>query len=421
MSGQLFTNNGSMLYIGNTEVYVDGDFLNQNNGTVDLDGKLTVNYDWTNDAANNVFINIEPIPDGVVNLFGDVTPEQRIDGISPTHFENLFLSNSANKKLYVSDCEVNGILTLNSVLELNTNKIIIDNPDPNAISYMSKYILSETNPTIGYGIVQWNIGDATNLYRVPFGTGNGKITNNLNLLLETKSQGQPNDGFISFATYPSDIYNSPLPTNSGNLNNPIEKVADRYWIIDGSSYNMSKPAVDIVFKYTFDDIDPSFNFYLDADELKAMRWNPFLGRWDDWGPFGISDQYSNTVSVIGDGATSFVGVSPLDFYENWALISSETPLTGLLTPNAFTPDGDGFNDVFIPVFHPDFIVEDYLFIIYNRWGDVIFETRDETEGWDGTGINGDKIVQIGVYSWLIVAKAVGGPSKKYTGHVTLLL
>ena len=420
MFGQLFTNNGAMVYIGNTEVFVDGDFLNKNNGTIDLDGKFTVNYDWTNNAANNVFINIEPTPDGVVNLFGN-TPEQRIGGTSPTHFEDLFLSNSSLKKLYVSDCEVNGILRLNSVLELNTNKIIIDNPIPSAITYMSNYILSETNSNTGYGIVQWNIGDATNPYRVPFGTGGGAIDNNLNLIVETKSQGQPNTGSILFATYPSDIYNTPLPTNSGTLNNPIEKVADRYWFIDASSYNITKPAVNIVFKYTFDDIDPASNYYIDLNKLKAMRWNPFLGRWDDWGPFGISDQYNNSVTLMGNGSTSLVGVSPLEFHSNWALVSSEEPLTGLLAPNAFTPNGDGFNDIYLPVIHPDFVIEKYHFIIYNRWGDIVFETHDETEGWDGTNVNGNKIVQIGVYNWIIIAKSVDGPTKKYTGHATLIL
>ncbi len=51
-------------------------------------------------------------------------------------------------------------------------------------------------------------------------------------------------------------------------------------------------------------------------------------------------------------------------------------------PNTFTPDGDGLNDVFIPVLST--VDEDsYSLQIFNRWGEIIFETQDVNEGWDG--------------------------------------
>jgi gliding motility-associated-like protein len=50
-------------------------------------------------------------------------------------------------------------------------------------------------------------------------------------------------------------------------------------------------------------------------------------------------------------------------------------------PNAFTPNGDGLNDIFKPVtFCP---VTDYHMLIYNRWGEKLFESNDISTGWDG--------------------------------------
>jgi gliding motility-associated-like protein len=53
-----------------------------------------------------------------------------------------------------------------------------------------------------------------------------------------------------------------------------------------------------------------------------------------------------------------------------------------VAPNAFTPNGDGINDVFKPVFYGP--VSSYTLTIFNRWGQMIFKSRDPGKGWDGT-------------------------------------
>jgi gliding motility-associated-like protein len=50
-------------------------------------------------------------------------------------------------------------------------------------------------------------------------------------------------------------------------------------------------------------------------------------------------------------------------------------------PNAFTPNGDGIND---KVFVRGFGISKLTWRIYNRWGELVFETNDRTQGWDGT-------------------------------------
>ena len=53
-------------------------------------------------------------------------------------------------------------------------------------------------------------------------------------------------------------------------------------------------------------------------------------------------------------------------------------------PNAFTPNGDGRNDSWKPVFDDTLNVSDYLLEVYARNGQLIFETRDSNQYWDGT-------------------------------------
>ncbi|MNE77903.1 hypothetical protein D3C80_1742600 [compost metagenome] len=53
-------------------------------------------------------------------------------------------------------------------------------------------------------------------------------------------------------------------------------------------------------------------------------------------------------------------------------------------PNTFTPDGDEYNNIFLPVFNNSFDKQSYTMLIFNRWGEVLFESHDLSVGWDGT-------------------------------------
>ena len=73
-------------------------------------------------------------------------------------------------------------------------------------------------------------------------------------------------------------------------------------------------------------------------------------------------------------------------------------------PNTFTPDGDTYNQTFQPIFTSGYDPLVFSMLIYNRWGEVVFETNDASIGWDGTfGENGN-MVQEGVYTWKIEFK-----------------
>ena len=66
-------------------------------------------------------------------------------------------------------------------------------------------------------------------------------------------------------------------------------------------------------------------------------------------------------------------------------------------PNAFTPNGDGSNDMFVPF--PYRFVERIEMQIFNRWGEMVFETTDPDINWDGTNLNGAELPD-GVYHYV---------------------
>ncbi|MGZ3916703.1 MAG: LamG-like jellyroll fold domain-containing protein [Flavisolibacter sp.] len=91
----------------------------------------------------------------------------------------------------------------------------------------------------------------------------------------------------------------------------------------------------------------------------------------------------------------------------------------LFFPSAFTPNSDALNDRFKAAYFPGISIYDYHMRLYNRWGQMVYQTRDYTNGWDGK-ISG--ILQgTGVYIWQAeYRKTAGGPLISKKGTVTLV-
>ena len=80
----------------------------------------------------------------------------------------------------------------------------------------------------------------------------------------------------------------------------------------------------------------------------------------------------------------------------------ECEFTNIYVPNTFTPNNDGINDVWKPIYHPE-CWNAIDFTIYNRWGNVVFRGLND-EVWDGSMMNGDYYVADGVYTYTLVAR-----------------
>jgi len=90
----------------------------------------------------------------------------------------------------------------------------------------------------------------------------------------------------------------------------------------------------------------------------------------------------------------------------------------IYVPNAFSPNYDGTNDVFMPRAEG---VTEYKLYVYDRWGKLVFYSTDLYQGWDGRRLNtGNDIAQEDIYVWKIEAKNKKGEPKLLKGVVSLL-
>jgi gliding motility-associated-like protein len=91
-------------------------------------------------------------------------------------------------------------------------------------------------------------------------------------------------------------------------------------------------------------------------------------------------------------------------------------MEGLYVPNAFTPNGDGQNDIFRPLLFGN--ATSFTFIIYNRWGGKVFESHITSEGWNGK-INAQDADK-GTYVWICRYSPEGHEEKIAKGTVQLI-
>jgi gliding motility-associated-like protein len=87
----------------------------------------------------------------------------------------------------------------------------------------------------------------------------------------------------------------------------------------------------------------------------------------------------------------------------------------IYVPNAFSPNGDQENDV---LFVRGLLIEGMVFRVFNRWGELVFESFDRTIGWDGT-FKG-KLVEPDVYDYYLKALCIDGNESIIKGNVTVL-
>ncbi|MFH2095204.1 MAG: PKD domain-containing protein, partial [Bacteroidota bacterium] len=123
-------------------------------------------------------------------------------------------------------------------------------------------------------------------------------------------------------------------------------------------------------------------------------------------PTGTYNVQLVVISDYGCSDTASKEVTVYDEFTFWA-------------PNAFTPDYDGINEQFM-IKGNGIDPRNFNMKIYDRWGELIFETDDINEGWDGR-VNGIMSTFFPcVYTWLVTYRDLKGVLHEKAGAVTLL-
>ena len=141
-----------------------------------------------------------------------------------------------------------------------------------------------------------------------------------------------------------------------------------------------------------------------------------------WSPtHGLTDTTSASIRAYPEVTTTYYLIGT-DMFGCIAKseVTVEVPHDGtgiLLVPNAFSPDGDGVNDCY-GIKLKGAGVTDYVFKIYNRWGNLVFSTTTMNDCWDGN-YNGVP-QELGVYVYYYTAKTTYCGNIKGKGNITLI-
>ncbi len=153
-------------------------------------------------------------------------------------------------------------------------------------------------------------------------------------------------------------------TESGNF----------YWLVDNTLYESGSNAINI-------------------------DWNAF-----SLGGHVIELGFTSSYGCVADPRFFTVEIAPC--LESSAYI-----------PNSFTPNNDGINEVWFPVFTNAKAVRT---IIVDRWGEVVFESEDLEPKWMGNRLGGEYYLPDGVYVYRIEAHFKTVNAEIFQGHITLL-
>lgn len=170
---------------------------------------------------------------------------------------------------------------------------------------------------------------------------------------------------------------------------------------------------------------PSANFSINPNPVEALELATFTDL--STGPSPIVNWYwafgdssaantQNTTHAYNSQGNASVLLVVRDI--NGCLDSARNDISIVLLPDvptAFSPNGDSQNDFFLVRGGP---FKSITVRVYNNWGQLIFETADQLEGWDGKFKDIDQ--PISVYVWVVEVEMLNGKTIKKTGDVTLL-
>jgi gliding motility-associated-like protein len=98
------------------------------------------------------------------------------------------------------------------------------------------------------------------------------------------------------------------------------------------------------------------------------------------------------------------------------IVNPKQCMVGVYIPNTFTPNRDGKNDIFRAlVFGP---VKSFELSVYNRWGQLVFQTKDAQKGWNGRVQGSEQDSR--VFAWVCTYQLEGAPKKIEKGTITLI-
>jgi gliding motility-associated-like protein len=356
-------------------IYVDANIQNAGllDGFATTTGVFMLGENWINNGVFNADASI-------VDMFGN---DQSITGTVITTFYDLRL-NGFGVKLQTLNSQTQFLdLTSN---ELATSDYIMDvlSTDVNAILRTTGFVSSTNN-----GFLSRNT-DQANQYLFPTGSF---ITGNL---LYRPIIITPTDASLN--QYGVRLANTSADTDGYSFLNKDPRIKKFNTSFYHHLYNrISSNGADITFHY-----DPS----IDGDFQRVGQWSS-SGMW-----------LSEFNEIESANATFSTLAIPNTFNFNSRAFILVNKLDEMFIQNAFSPNNDNINDQFVLNLNKEDFLE-FEFMIFNRWGQRIFKTKEPSITWDGK-FKG-KELPIGVYPWRMIYRQNNEIDVKVKqGHITVI-
>jgi len=170
----------------------------------------------------------------------------------------------------------------------------------------------------------------------------------------------------------------------------------------------SSPAVGVslIANDTLIELGDSVNLQIIGAD--TYQWSPPIGLSCNNCPSVIASPLESTIYQVT--GTDSIGCA----YLLKVIIAVEIKLNEIFVPEAFSPNSDGNNDnVYVRG-----SVKEFTFSIFNRWGELVFRTQNQSEGWDGSFRNKD--LDAGVFVYYLTGFDIAGNSINKKGNITLV-
>ncbi len=474
----LFNNNGADIYVkdgGFMIVKTNSLYNNQvagagvldNAGTIVIEGSVTndgninasgdtirLSGDWVNNSTYSG-------TNSWVEMNGGA---QQITGTAVTTFNNLNLLGGSVVKRQTIDAVTSGTLALNNAeLATDVHEMLVSNPNPAAITRNNGFVSS-----VGAGRLS-RATNSTSAYLFPTGSPSYQNPPSIFRPIEkSPAASAPNTfgAMVVKGDATADGYNvntldnilckvnpnfyhrlyHDAGTNDVSVKMFFDPATDGDWLDEahwdspnrwnalgaatpGSGYGLSAVSVNGVNDFSPEpfalarrkfnvNAGPDLEITLGetvtlnpsntASSVSAFLWSPgaSLSCTDCENPDATPQATTQYTLLVTDDAGCVVSDS----------LIVRVIIPELLIPTAFSPNGDGMNDLF-RVLNKD--LDQLQFQVYNRWGELVFETSTPGEGWDGIYKGVEQ--EMGVYVWQCQYRLSGqAKNKQAKGNMTLV-
>ncbi len=372
-------NKGLPIKNSNNSIIIYGNVTHELDGNITNDGNFYIKGDWiNNNPSGNIFTSGS---NGWVHLD---SAAQTIGGSNMTHFNNLELAGTGIKQLSNVDAEIEDSLVLHDhEFAAGGNTVFVLSPSTGVITRTTGFV-SNTNDG---GLSRNTLAMSPYFFPVGSSTGTPRFR-------------------------PVDI-----TPNDASANTFKVRMANDDATLEGFDRTIKESAVGGVNPKFYHRINRTNGVSLADitiyfDKIADSTYD-IIAHWQN------VPQWENTGTADTSSAYGFSGLTKKAFndfsFTPFALSTFVEGGATVFVPNVFSPNGDGFNDLLRVRGRG---ITELDFVIYDRWGEKVFETNDVNAGWDGT-YKGQPM-NLAVFVYIIKGKFKNGDAIDKKGNFTLL-